>query len=52
MKGEIITLLQYLITLAADRGYSEAMKVIILHYGNYMTSFSIRIFLISVKILI
>jgi len=35
-------LLPYPIILAANKGEPEAMKVVILHYGSYMTSLSMR----------
>ncbi|MGM0939842.1 MAG: helix-turn-helix domain-containing protein [Bacillota bacterium] len=35
-------LLPYLIILAANKGEPEAMKVVVLHYGSYMTSLSMR----------
>ena len=35
-------LLPYPIILAANRGEPEAMKVVVLHYGSYMTSLSMR----------
>ncbi|WP_442961223.1 helix-turn-helix domain-containing protein [Pseudogracilibacillus sp. SO30301A] len=35
-------LLPYPIVLAANKGDPEAMKVVILHYGSYMTSLSMR----------
>jgi len=35
-------LLPYPIILAANKGEPEAMKVVVLHYGSYMTSLSIR----------
>ncbi len=35
-------LLPYPIILAANKGDPEAMKVVILHYGSYMTSLSMR----------
>ncbi len=35
-------LLPYPIILAANKGEAEAMKVVVLHYGSYMTSLSMR----------
>ncbi|MFD1452602.1 helix-turn-helix domain-containing protein [Oceanobacillus sojae] len=35
-------LLPYPIILAANKGEPEAMKVVVLHYGSYMTSLSMR----------
>lgn len=35
-------LLPYPIILAANKGEPEAMKYVILHYGSYMTSLSMR----------
>ncbi|PAD58669.1 transcriptional regulator [Bacillus sonorensis] len=35
-------LLPYPIILAANKGEPEAMKVVVLHYGRYMTSLSMR----------
>lgn len=35
-------LLLYPIILAANKGDPEAMKAVILHYGSYMTSLSMR----------
>ncbi|MBZ9535587.1 helix-turn-helix domain-containing protein [Cytobacillus oceanisediminis] len=35
-------LLPYPIIIAANKGDPEAMKVVILHYGSYMTSLSMR----------
>jgi len=35
-------LLPYPIILAANKGEPEAMKVVILHYGSYITSLSMR----------
>lgn len=35
-------LLPYPIILAANKGEPEAMKVVFLHYGSYMTSLSMR----------
>ncbi len=35
-------LLPYLIILAANKGEPEAMKVVVLHYGSYMTTLSMR----------
>jgi len=35
-------LLPYPIILAANTGEPEAMKVVVLHYGSYMTSLSMR----------
>ena len=35
-------LLPYSIILAANKGEPEAMKYVILHYGSYMTSLSMR----------
>ncbi|GIP64569.1 transcriptional regulator [Virgibacillus pantothenticus] len=35
-------LLPYPIILAANKGEREAMKYVILHYGSYMTSLSMR----------
>ncbi|MGX7078297.1 MULTISPECIES: helix-turn-helix domain-containing protein [Aerococcaceae] len=35
-------LLPYPIILAANKGEAEAMKTVILHYGSYMTSLSMR----------
>ena len=35
-------LLSYPIILAANKGEPEAMKYVILHYGSYMTSLSMR----------
>lgn len=35
-------LLPYTIILAANKGDPEAMKVVVLHYGSYMTSLSMR----------
>ena len=35
-------LLPYPIILAANKGEPDAMKVVILHYGSYMTSLSMR----------
>ncbi|OYD06973.1 helix-turn-helix domain-containing protein [Paludifilum halophilum] len=35
-------LLPYPIILAANKGDPEAIKVVVLHYGSYMTSLSMR----------
>lgn len=35
-------LLPYPIIIAANKGEPEAMKVVVLHYGSYMTSLSMR----------
>ncbi|MED3735715.1 helix-turn-helix domain-containing protein [Virgibacillus pantothenticus] len=35
-------LLPYPIILAANKGEPEAMKVVVLHYGSYITSLSMR----------
>ena len=35
-------LLPYPIILAANKGEPEAMKLVVLHYGSYMTSLSMR----------
>ena len=35
-------LLPHPIILAANKGEAEAMKVVVLHYGSYMTSLSMR----------
>ncbi len=35
-------LLPYPIILAANKGEPEAMKVVVLHYGSYMNSLSMR----------
>ncbi|MFP7335921.1 helix-turn-helix domain-containing protein [Shouchella clausii] len=35
-------LLPYPIILATNKGEPEAMKVVVLHYGSYMTSLSMR----------
>lgn len=35
-------LLPYPIISAANKGDPEAMKVVVLHYGSYMTSLSMR----------
>lgn len=35
-------LLPYPIILAANKGDPEAMKIVVLHYGSYMTSLSMR----------
>ncbi|WP_339229600.1 helix-turn-helix domain-containing protein [Oceanobacillus sp. FSL K6-2867] len=35
-------LLPYPIILAANKGEPETMKVVVLHYGSYMTSLSMR----------
>ena len=35
-------LLPYPIILAANKGEPEAMKVVVLHYGSYMTNLSMR----------
>jgi len=35
-------LLPYPIILVANKGEPEAMKVIVLHYGSYITSLSMR----------
>lgn len=35
-------LLPYPIIIAANKGESEAMKIVVLHYGSYMTSLSMR----------
>lgn len=35
-------LLPYPIILAANKGEPEAMKIVVLHYGSYMTSLSMR----------
>lgn len=35
-------LLPYSIIIAANEGETEAMKIVVLHYGSYMTSLSMR----------
>lgn len=35
-------LLPYAIIIAANKGETEAMKLVVLHYGSYMTSLSMR----------
>lgn len=35
-------LLPYPIILAANKGETEAMKIVVQHYGSYMTSLSMR----------
>ncbi|API94069.1 helix-turn-helix domain-containing protein [Virgibacillus pantothenticus] len=35
-------LLPYPIIIAASKGEPEAMKVVVLHYGSYITSLSMR----------
>ncbi|WP_077318287.1 helix-turn-helix domain-containing protein [Virgibacillus proomii] len=35
-------LLPYPIIIAANKGEPEAMKVVVLHYGSYMTNLSMR----------
>ncbi|MEJ8778270.1 helix-turn-helix domain-containing protein [Pseudogracilibacillus sp. ICA-222130] len=35
-------LLPYPIILTANKGEPDAMKVVVLHYGSYMTSLSMR----------
>ncbi|WP_088053194.1 helix-turn-helix domain-containing protein [Virgibacillus dakarensis] len=42
-------LLPYPIILAANKGDPEAMNYVILHYGSYMASLSMRKLYVSVK---